>query len=141
MKNIRKPVSFLSSFTDLGTKYSSGYHSDTVIHFICELLEQGKSAEEISNITNVSSSTIRRIKSGKIRKSISSQYNIEYSEKEKLSSNTVTIISGLYALGKMPSDIIREYGYIDDKINKNIAESIYYRRSYRSITDEYSDKW
>ena len=111
---------------------SSYYITDEQVKEICELLEKGYSNNSISKKVGVSHTTIDKVRKGKIRSEISSNYKIPSKSFGHLKENQVREICELLSQGKSVMEITE---LLDIKYNR--VYHIYKRINYTNISKEY----
>mgnify|MGYP001942985152 CR=1 FL=1 len=112
-------------------------HPDSVVHKICELLSQGMRNIDVAKKLEVSKAYVKAVKAGKLRKDISSQYDIPEFIRRGLSLSTVEWICIKICEGLGNTEIVNLS--TNPKVNLTAVKNIRYKKCYKEISDKFFD--
>ena len=104
------------------------------IRKVCKCLESGMTPMQISKLLNMSYDQVKSIRCGTTFTNISKEYNIGKPGDRFISDETAKQICDLLETRKYTCGQVGNMTYT----NKSIVEGIYYRRSYRRISEDYT---
>lgn len=120
------------SFTNI--KYTtSNILTEDIIREICQRLEKGESTSTISNTMNVALRVVQEIRSGKVYKHISDQYNIIYEPIKRMTEQDAIQICELLSQGYSTKDIAEKFN-----CTENAVTQIKYGKSFPNISKQYN---
>lgn len=123
----------LTGLMRVGVNCKTSKYSEEQVHRVCKMIENGVNYREIARMLDVKHSLIDGIVYGNEWKSISSQYNISKSHRNKKADRaTVEAICEKLQDGVRPVDMIREYGFDEHLIN-----TVKYGYAWRDISNNY----
>ena len=118
-------------------EYSKFYKTNSEIHEVCRLLEEGKSLTQIMKISGMSKNTIIGIKKGRIHKEISSQYDIPVYTQVNTPEEVVHEICKRLEQKEAQCDIAKDLIKRGKITNKNIVNDISRGHKFKNISCQY----
>ena len=118
-------------------EYSKFYKTNSEIHEVCRLLEEGKSLTQIMKISGMSKGTIIGIKKGRIHKEISSQYDIPVYTQVNTPEEVVHEICKRLEQKEAQCDIAKDLIKRGKITNKNIVNDISRGHKFKNISCQY----
>lgn len=118
-----------------GENTSNNKYSEETIHDICRLMEIGYKNNEIAELCCVDKHLPVDIRSRKSWKTISSQYNINFTRNRRLSESTVRWVCSKLELGWSTSMILKES--TSKSLNQTNIQQIRVRNTFLNISKDY----
>lgn len=119
-------------YTSIGENHHDALHTEDFIREICKLIEDGWRNKDIAETLGLHKDFVADIRTGRRWKSVSMQYNISFSRKERLSKEKVIMVAELLEKGLPYTVICSETG-----ASKHQVKRIHNRENHSKLTENY----
>lgn len=126
-----------TDITEDRIEYSQYYKTNSEIHRICKMLEDGYSLTQIMKATGAAKGTIIGIKKGRIHTDISREYDIPVYTQVNTSEEVVREICERLQMGETQASIGKDLVARGLITNKNVVNDISRRKKFKSISKDY----
>ena len=108
-------------YTSIGEKHHDAIFTEEFIREICKMMQDGWRNKDIAEETGLHKDFISDLRTGRIWKSVSCEYNISFLRKERLSKEKVIMVAELLEKGLDQKTICEETGASKQQVSRILS--------------------